>query len=296
MCMVNQTEAFMGYVQQKRRMTTSSLLYADQAATSYPVLFPTSHTASFVNPSSAHQLGREAKAALNAARVKIAQSLGLTSGDPQLLEQQIVFTSGGTESNNLVIQQPIWKFIITIATEHHSVFFTTQYMQNHHSCEVVFLSVDGQGRVKDVSDIERLLITRLSTGMGLVSVAYVNNETGTIQDLASIGMVLQKVNRKRSNSEKVWLHSDAVQAPGHVMLSLAADGGLGMVDFLSLAAHKFHGPLGVGLLVCRTPGILQQPLFYGGDQQSGLRPGTEPVTAIVSMANALQDANQAVFL
>jgi cysteine desulfurase len=111
----------------------------------------------YANASSAHKLGRDAKDALAKARSRIAQSLGMPSVSSENLAKQIVFTSGGTESNNMVLQQSMWRFIITVPTEHHSVFFTAQYMGNNQSCDVVFLSVDGQGRLKDLNELRDLL-------------------------------------------------------------------------------------------------------------------------------------------
>ena len=266
-------------------------LYADQAATSYPVLFPVNGAMAYANASSAHKLGRDAKDALAKARSRIAQSLGMPSVSSENLAKQIVFTSGGTESNNLVLQQSMWRFIITVPTEHHSVFFTAQYMGNNQSCDVVFLSVDGQGRLKDLNELRDLLKGRCGSGTGLISLAYVNNEVGTILDLVAVGRVIQSANESRSQTERVWFHSDLMQAPGHVPLNMGSNGALGAVDFLCLAAHKFHGPPGVGMVVCRAAGFLLHPLFYGGHQQAGVRPGTEPVGAIVAMAEAFEDAN-----
>ena len=117
---------------------------------------------------------------------------------PESLTGQVIVTSGGTEGNNLVLQQPKWRFIITMATEHHSVFFPAQYMSNQLDCEVIFLSVDGQGRVADVNELRHTLSGRCARGSGLVSLALTNNETGTILDLASIGQIIQEVNQKRA--------------------------------------------------------------------------------------------------
>ena len=123
---------------------------------------------------------------------------------------------------------------------------------------------------------------------------HVNNETGTIHDIATISRELKRIEHQRLCKDceevdgvgaHVFIHTDAVQAPGHVPLDLAHLG----VDFLTLGAHKFHGPVGVGLLFCRDPAVLQ-PLFFGGHQQGGIRPGTEPVALIGAMADALQDA------
>ena len=192
----------------------ASPLYVDQAATSYPVLFPVNGSVSLGNPSSRHLMGRTAKEALQEARQRIAQAVLLTISSPESLTGQVIVTSGGTEGNNLVLQQPKWRFIITMATEHHSVFFPAQYMSNQLECEVVFLSVDGQGRVANLNELRHALTGRCARGCGLVSLALANNETGTILDLASIGQIIQEVNQKRPREERIWFHSDAMQAPG----------------------------------------------------------------------------------
>ena len=208
--------------------TMASPLYVDQAATSHPVLFPVNGSVSLGNPSSPHQLGRIAKEALQEARRRIAQAVLLTISSAESLTGQVIVTSGGPEGNNLVLQQPKWRFIVTMATEHHSVFFPAQYMSNQLGCEVVFLSVDqgvfskwkgypavdGQGCVADINELRHTLTGRFARGSGLVSVALANNETGTILDLASIGQIIQEVNQKRPREERVWFHSDAMQAPG----------------------------------------------------------------------------------
>jgi cysteine desulfurase len=125
----------------------------------------------------------------------------------------------------------------------------------------------------------------------LVSLAYVNNETGNLVDLAAVGGVVQAANARRNAQSRVYLHTDAVQAPGHVPLNMGPSGALSAVDFVSLSAHKFHGPSGVGMLICRTTDPLRLPLMFGGSQQGGLRPGTEPVGPILAMAAAFQEFN-----
>jgi cysteine desulfurase len=270
---------------------STATLYVDQAARGYPTLFPIDSQKNWANPSSLHRYGRDAKAALNQARQDIAQSLSLTFSSSQALAKQIIFTSGGTESNNLVILQPTWRYIVTTATEHHAVFYPAQYMANHTTCEVVFLPVDGQGKLRDMDQLRQLLSEeRFRSGPGLVSLAYVNNETGNVLDVAAIGRIIAASNAKRGAAERTWFHTDAVQAPGHVPLNMG-QGALSGVDFMSFSAHKFHGPSGIGMLVCRSTSPLRQPLMFGGNQQGGLRPGTEPVGAILAMASAFQDIN-----
>jgi cysteine desulfurase len=201
-------------------------------------------------------------------------------------------TSGGTESNNIVIQQPaLWEFIVLLPTEHHAVALPAQRMAAQYGCEVVYLTPDGVGALS-VDELRGVLAARRGQ-RGLVTVAYVNNEIGTVQNLEAIGRAVRAENALRGDAERrrVWLHTDAVQAPGRVPIDLA--GAHAAVDLLSLSAHKFHGPAGLGLLFSRTPitaaGPLR-PLMLGGHQQGGLRPGTEAVGALVAAAAALEDA------
>lgn len=146
----------------------------------------------------------------------------------------------------------------------------------------------------DVRELVALVQKRPASQRGLVSLMHVNNETGTIHDVGEMVRQLKGVEHQRLRHQggevdgagaQVFVHTDAVQAPGHVPLDLTRLG----VDFLTLGAHKFHGPVGVGLLYCRDPSVLQ-PLFFGGHQQGSVRPGTEPVALIRAMAEALDDA------
>lgn len=264
-------------------------MYADHASSALPTLFPA--VGSVANPSAAHAPGRRARAAAGAALERIAGALRFTPPDPASLAQHLVATSGGTEADNLVLLQPErWSFIVLLPTEHHAVTLPAQWMANHHGCEIVYLTPDATGRL-DPTELRGVLRARAGRE-GLVSVALVNNEIGTVQDLAVVGRTIAEANQAGGASERrVWLHTDAVQAPGHVALDL--DGAHRAVDFLAVSAHKFHGPPGFGLLFCRTPGILR-PRTYGGAQQGGLRPGTETVGALVAIADALVDATDPV--
>lgn len=196
-----------------------------------------------------------------------------------------MFTSGGTEGNNLILQGGPWDFIITAATEHTSVHFTVQYLAAQRGVDVIFLPVNGVGEVSP-DDVERAVRAQPDGRRGLVSLMYVNNEIGTVQDLPAIAERLRRVCGRTVTSDnnaltvppRVCLHTDAVQAPGHVPLDVQRLG----VDFLTLGAHKFHGPPGTGLLYCRQPGWLR-PTLFGGHQQGGLRPGTETVALVRAM-------------
>lgn len=266
-------------------------VYADHASTSYPTLWPASATESYANPSNVHGPGRAARAALDEERRALRRllNLGRPAAKGEEEEDALVFTSGGTEGNNLVLQGAPWRYIVTAATEHSSVTFTAQFLavNRQPSCDVVFLPVGPTGLV-DPADVERAVRGR--RGPGLLSLMLVNNEVGVVQDIAALVRAARRAAPSPQASaagEGLYVHTDAVQAPGHVPVDVAALG----VDFLTLGAHKFHGPVGVGLLYCRWAGVLgQRPLLHGGHQQQGLRPGTESVVLARALRHALADA------
>ncbi len=224
-------------------------------------------TEAFGNPSSAHAFGRTARAALDEAHERVAARL---RAEPR----EIVFTSGGTEANNLALKGAAWAGkahghrIVTSAVEHHAVGHTLRHLEKF-GFEIVELPVDRYGRV-DPDDLETALTDRTI----LVSVMLANNEVGTIQPIAEIA----KVVRSRKG---VLLHVDAVQAAPYVDLDLA---GL-EADLVSLGAHKFEGPKGVGVLFVRhgTHILAQQ---QGGTQERHRRAGTENVAGAVGLAAA----------
>jgi cysteine desulfurase len=223
----------------------------------------------FGNPSSVHSFGQRARAGLDEAHERVAKALGATP-------REIVFTSGGTESNNLAIKGAAWAGkarghrIITSSVEHHSVGHTVRYLEKF-GFEVVELPVDRYGRV-DPDEVEAAITPKTI----LVSVMLANNEVGTIQPIAAIA---ERVRRHKG----ILLHTDAVQAAPYLAIDLAALD----VDLLTIAAHKFEGPKGVGALFVRhgTNVLAQQ---QGGAQERYRRAGTEDVAGAVGLATALE--------
>jgi len=229
------------------------------------------------NPSSIYNLGREARVAIEQAREKIARALGAEA-------KEIIFTSCATEANNLALKGLIEKLntkahLIVSPIEHHAVLDTVKHLEKQ-GVEVFWLKVDKDGLV-DPHQIERLVRDNTI----LVSVMYGNNEVGTIEPIEAIGKLLQKINQSRIKSlkSKIYFHTDAVQAFQYLDCDVNRLG----VDLLSLSAHKFYGPKGVGVLYARkgTPLARQQD---GGGQESNLRAGTENVAGIVGMGKAVE--------
>jgi cysteine desulfurase len=223
------------------------------------------------NASSVHGEGRAARRLLNNARENIAELLDVR-------ENTLIFTSGGTEALNTAIQgsflpHPQGKHLIVSAVEHHAVLETAHYLEKV-GVEVSHLAVDGKGRI-DLTQLKQLL--RPQTKM--VAVMAANNETGNLYPIRAIGEIV------RDHGARFLC--DAVQAMG----KLPVNWGELPVDFLVAAAHKFHGPKGVGLLYARD-GLEWEPLLHGGRQERGRRAGTENLAAIVAMAQALELAEQ----
>jgi cysteine desulfurase len=221
----------------------------------------------FGNPSSIHAAGRETRAAIDDARDRFARMLGAKP-------HEIIFTGGGTEADNLAViglaraYASRGKHIITGTTEHHAVLHACEHLQKREGFQVTWLPVDARGRVEIARVAEAL--TPETT---LVSIMSANNETGTLQPVREIATLC----RERG----VLFHSDAIQSFGKE--SLAAHD----FDALSLAAHKFHGPKGAGLLYLRA-GLNIERLQHGGSHENERRPGTENVAAIAGMARAAE--------
>ena len=252
------------------------MIYADNAATTK--MCPAAIEAmtkcmaeNYGNPSSLYSFGQTAREALDDARQRIADCLGCTA-------REITFTSGGSEADNQAIfsaarlgEKKGKKHIISTAFEHHAVLHTLDKLRKE-GFEITLLDVHTNGIVtaQQVKDAIR-------EDTCLVTIMFANNEIGTIQPIREIGQVCRE--------KGVLFHTDAVQAMGHVRVNVAEQN----IDMLSLSAHKFHGPKGVGVLYAKR-GILLDSLINGGAQERGKRAGTENLPAIVGMTVALEQA------
>ena len=220
------------------------------------------------NPSSTHSFGRNAKSILELSRKSIAKAINASA-------QEIIFTSCGTEANNWILRSAVSdlkvKRIITSKIEHHAVLFTIQALQKEFDIQVDYVNLKPNGEI-DLTNLVELLSQEHKT---LVSLMQVNNEIGTVLDLARVGQICQQY--------KALFHSDTVQSIGKTVLDLQVLA----VDFLVASARKFHGPKGVGFAFVRKNSGLK-PLFYGGEQEKGLRAGTEAVHQLAGMAKALE--------
>src|SRR5271170_7691026 len=225
---------------------------------------------SFGNASSIHQHGQQARAAVEHARESVARLVNCR-------ESEIVFTSGGTESDNLALFGLVkpGDHVISSSIEHHAVLHAAERLQER-GIDVTFLPVSGEGRV-DPDDVRRAL--RPNTR--LISVMMANNETGVIQPVEEIGRIAQEAD--------VWFHTDAVQAAGKMEIDVKAIG----CDLLSISGHKMHAPQGTGVLYVRR-GTRIQPLFYGGAHERQRRAGTENVAGIVGLGKAAELAREAL--
>ena len=249
-------------------------VYFDNAATTPPrkeVISAISKVMeeSFGNPSSTHSFGRTAKTYVETSRKNIAQ---LINAAPQ----EIIFTSGGTESDNMILHCAVKDLgvqrIISSRLEHHAVLHALDALEQLFQIKIDFVQTDENGAI-DLKHLESLL--KNDSSKKLVSLMHVNNEIGNILDLEKVGNLCHE--------NQALFHTDAVQGIGHFTFDMEKL----PVDFLSAAAHKFHGPKGVGFSFVRKNSGLQ-PFIYGGSQERGLRAGTESVHNIVGMCTALE--------
>ncbi|MBR7081527.1 MAG: cysteine desulfurase NifS [Oscillospiraceae bacterium] len=226
----------------------------------------------FGNPSGVYSVGRASRRALEEAREKIAGTVGASAGE-------IFFTGSGSEADNWAIRgvaemlaEKKGRHIITSAVEHHAVFNTLEWLEKRFGFEITTLPVDSDGLIS-LEDLKNAI----RDDTVLVTIMAANNEIGTIMPVREIGAICRE--------KGVLFHTDAVQAVGHIPIDVEAMN----VDMLSMAAHKFRGPKGVGALYVRK-GIRLPSLIHGGGQEKGKRAGTENVAGIIGMAAALEEA------
>src|SRR2546430_14419753 len=222
----------------------------------------------FGNASSIHHHGQETRAAVENARESVATLLGCRPSE-------IVFTSGGTESDNLAIAGLVdaGDHIITSSIEHHAVLHACKHLEET-GCDVTYLPVDGRSLI-DPDDVRRALRPKTK----LITLMMANNETGVLQPVEEIGKIAAEAD--------VYFHTDAVQAAGKVPISVKKIG----CDLLAMSGHKMHAPQGVGALYVRK-GTLLQPMLYGGSHERSRRAGTENVPGIVALGNAAELARR----
>ncbi|OCA92458.1 cysteine desulfurase family protein [Pseudobacillus wudalianchiensis] len=248
-------------------------IYLDHAATTpmHPEVIETvmkQMSDTFGNPSSIHSFGRASRQIVDAARTSAAASIGADFNE-------IIFTSGGTEADNLAIvgtaraMKHRGRHVITSAVEHHAVLHTCEYLEKE-GYDVTYLPVDEEGRIR-LSD----LASALREDTILVSIMYGNNEIGTIQPIAEIGELLKE--------HQAVFHTDAVQAYGMVSIDVKTE----HIDLLSVSSHKINGPKGMGFLYAKE-GLTLTPALLGGEQERKRRAGTENVPAIAGFGKAIE--------
>ncbi len=255
-------------------MSDKRIIYLDNAATTavrkevLDAMLPW-FVEHYGNPSSIHSVGRDAKRAVENARKQVAMAIGAQP-------QEIYFTGGGSESDNWAIRsaaemlQSKGKHIITSSVEHHAVLHTCEYLEKKQGYRVTYLPVDEDGRVNP-DDVK----AAIAEDTVLITIMAANNEIGTLQPIAEIGRIAKEAG--------VLFHTDAVQAIG----AIPVDVNEWNVGLLSLSAHKFHGPKGVGALYIRK-GVRMNNLIYGGAQEKNLRAGTENLASIVGLGKAIE--------
>lgn len=223
----------------------------------------------FGNASSSHSFGRSAKAIIEKSRKAIASYLNVSAGE-------IVFTSGGTEADNLILRSAVRDLgveeIITTKIEHHAVLNTLEQLQKEYNLSVQYLKLEADGSINH-TQLESLLAN--FNKKQLVSLMHVNNEIGNLLNIKQIAVMCKTYG--------ALMHTDAVQSVGHYKLDLQEI----QVDFLAASAHKFHGPKGVGFAFIRKNSGLK-PIIFGGEQERGLRAGTESIHNIVGLEVALK--------
>jgi len=231
-------------------------------------------TDAFGNPSSIHSYGQESKGAIEEARVKVADLIGAR-------DEEIVFTSGGTEADNFAIKGVAYAnenkgdHIITSSIEHHAVIETCKFLERR-GFRVTYLPVDEYGLV-DPNDVKKAITGKTI----LISVMQASNEVGTVEPIAEIGRIAKEAG--------IYFHTDAVQTVGHIPVDVNELG----VDLLSMSAHKLYGPKGVGALYIRK-GTKLIPFMHGGEQERRRRASTENIPGIVGFGKAVELAQQEI--
>lgn len=227
-------------------------------------------TEDYGNASSSHSFGRHAKSIVELSRKSIAKELNCTA-------QEIIFTSGGTEADNWILNAAVNDLkvqrIITSKIEHHAILHTVEML--HSSVSVDFVNILADGSV-DLTHLSELLLDNIPT---LVTLMHVNNEIGSVLDLETVGNICRQYG--------AYFHSDTIQSVGKTRFDLQNL----PIDFIVASAHKFHGPKGIGFAYVRK-GLVLNPMLFGGEQEKGLRAGTEAVHNIAGMAKALELAYQ----
>ena len=264
-------------------------VYSDNAATTpisenvYNAMLPYLKGDGYGNPSSLYSIGVREKQAVRRARNQVEKAIGAeVRTDPYSNIKEVIFTSGGSEADNLAIKGVLFggalkkgkNHIITTKIEHHAILHTCEFCEKALGCEVTYLDVDEQGHV-DLKQLEESITDRTA----LVSVMAANNEIGTIQPLKEIADICHR--------KGTLFHTDAVQGIGHMKIDVQEMG----IDLLSLSGHKIRGPKGTGALYCRK-GIPLEPLIHGGGQESNKRSGTENVAGIVGLGEAIRAATE----
>ena len=252
-------------------------VYLDHAATTYTneevlkEMLPY-FSKIYGNPSSIHSFGREVKKQIDIARNRVSKALGA-------LPEEIFFTAGGSEADNWAIRGIAYanknkgNHIITTKIEHHASLYTCESLEKE-GYRVTYLSVDKYGMI-DIEELKKAI----GDDTILISIMYANNEIGTIQPIEEIG--------KLAKANKIYFHTDAVQAIGNIRINVKEQN----IDSLSLSAHKFYGPKGVGVLYIRK-GVKVNNLIYGGAQEKGKRAGTENVPGIIGLGKAIEIASE----
>ena len=252
-------------------------VYLDHAATTYTneevlkEMLPY-FSKIYGNPSSIHSFGREVKKQIDIARNRVSKALGA-------LPEEIFFTAGGSEADNWAIRGIAYanknkgKHLITTKIEHHASLYTCESLEKE-GYRVTYLSVDKYGMI-DIEELKKAI----GDDTILISIMYANNEIGTIQPIEEIG--------KLAKANKIYFHTDAVQAIGNIRINVKEQN----IDSLSLSAHKFYGPKGVGVLYIRK-GVKVNNLIYGGAQEKGKRAGTENVPGIIGLGKAIEIASE----